>query len=370
MRRRPLATREKRWAVNLARALSGAGIPPNAISTASLVFAVAAGLVLWRTGHATGLARVLELLAAAACIQLRLLCNMLDGMVAIEGGRQTAYGELFNDMPDRFADIAIFVGAGYGLSAFAWGPALGWLAALFAVLTAYVRLLGGAMGARQYFSGPLAKPQRMAVMTFASILIDARAARRLARAGAGRRSRCGRVRLGRDARWAHVADRCRDKDTVKAHRLAGAIAPVVRVIAGAQVTWRFGLPQRRQTVFFANHTSHLDFVVLWASLPQALRVRTRPVAAQDYWETGVRRVVAVGLFNSLLVPRTRGGDRETAARAAIDRIVEGMGDYYSLIIFPEGTRGDGEVVAPFKSGLYYLCGKSRRLRWSPHTSRI
>lgn len=170
MRRRPLATREKRWAVNLARALSGAGIPPNAISTASLVFAVAAGLVLWRTGHATGLARVLELLAAAACIQLRLLCNMLDGMVAIEGGRQTAYGELFNDMPDRFADIAIFVGAGYGLSAFAWGPALGWLAALFAVLTAYVRLLGGAMGARQYFSGPLAKPQRMAVMTFASIL--------------------------------------------------------------------------------------------------------------------------------------------------------------------------------------------------------
>ncbi len=170
MRRRPLATREKRWAVNLARALSGAGIPPNAISTASLVFAVAAGLALWRTGHATGLARVLELLAAAACIQLRLLCNMLDGMVAIEGGRQTAYGELFNDMPDRFADIAIFVGAGYGLSAFAWGPALGWLAALFAVLTAYVRLLGGAMGARQYFSGPLAKPQRMAVMTFASIL--------------------------------------------------------------------------------------------------------------------------------------------------------------------------------------------------------
>ncbi len=152
---------------------------------------------------------------------------------------------------------------------------------------------------------------------------------------------------------------------MKAHRLAGAIAPVVRVIAGAQVTWRFGLPQPRQTVFFANHTSHLDFVVLWASLPRALRLRTRPVAAQDYWETGVRRVVAVGLFNSLLVPRSRGGNRETAARATIDRIVEGMGDYYSLIIFPEGTRGDGEVVGPFKSGLYYLCRQKPELALVP-----
>jgi phosphatidylglycerophosphate synthase len=117
-----------------------------------------------------GLTRALELLAAAACIQLRLLCNMLDGMVAIEGGRQTSYGELFNDMPDRFADIAIFVGAGYGLSAFSWGPALGWVTALLAVLSAYVRLLGGAMGARQYFSGPMAKPHRMAVMTVACVL--------------------------------------------------------------------------------------------------------------------------------------------------------------------------------------------------------
>ncbi|HEX3369368.1 MAG TPA: lysophospholipid acyltransferase family protein [Candidatus Cybelea sp.] len=138
--------------------------------------------------------------------------------------------------------------------------------------------------------------------------------------------------------------------------LAGTIASAARWICGAQVTWRSGLPENRQTIFFANHTSHLDFVVLWASLPRAMREKTRPIAAQDYWETGVRRVFAVGVFNSLLVPRHRGESaREVAAKATIDHIAREMGERYSLIIFPEGTRGDGETVAPFKSGLYYLC---------------
>lgn len=168
--RRPLATREKLWAKGLAGALNKAGVSPNAISIASLVFAIAAGVLLWLSGQVDGVVRAIVLLAAAACIQLRLLCNMLDGMVAVEGNRQTRFGEIFNDMPDRFADIAILVGAGYGLSAFEWGPALGWLAATLAVLTAYVRLLGGAMGTRQYFSGPLAKPHRMAVLTVACVL--------------------------------------------------------------------------------------------------------------------------------------------------------------------------------------------------------
>jgi phosphatidylglycerophosphate synthase len=95
---------------------------------------------------------------------------MLDGMVAIEGGRKTCYGEIFNDMPDRFADIVILVAAGYSLSSFPWGRELGWFAAIFAVLTAYVRLLGGSMGMAQYFLGPMAKPHRMAVMTAACVL--------------------------------------------------------------------------------------------------------------------------------------------------------------------------------------------------------
>jgi phosphatidylglycerophosphate synthase len=143
---------------------------PNAISVASLVSAVAAGLALWWSGEAVGVTRVLALLAAAGLIQLRLLCNMLDGMVAIEGHRQTSYGEILNDMPDRFADLAILVGAGYSLSAFSWGVQLGWIAGTLAILTAYVRLLGGAMGTRQFFTGPMAKPHRMAVLTMACVL--------------------------------------------------------------------------------------------------------------------------------------------------------------------------------------------------------
>ncbi len=168
--RRPLATRKKGWAKTIAQGLDRAGVSPNAISIASLMFAIAAGVLLWLSAQTYDLGRVLALLGAAACIQLRLLCNMLDGMVAIEGGRQTRYGEIFNDMPDRFADVAILVGAGYAASDFWWGVQLGWLAAILAVLTAYVRLLGGAMGTHQYFTGPMAKPHRMAVLTAACVL--------------------------------------------------------------------------------------------------------------------------------------------------------------------------------------------------------
>lgn len=167
--RRPLATREKAWAKSLAQALDRAGVSPNAISIASLVFAIAAGFALWSSGALSGALRVGALLAAAALIQLRLLCNMLDGMVAVEGRRQTASGEIFNDMPDRFADVAILLGAGYSLRSFWWGAELGWLAAILAVLTAYVRLLGGSMGTRQYFIGPMAKPHRMATLTVACV---------------------------------------------------------------------------------------------------------------------------------------------------------------------------------------------------------
>jgi phosphatidylglycerophosphate synthase len=167
--RRELATRKAKWAQALARSLGAAGVSPNTISIASLIFATFAGVALWRSGDATGSARVLWLLGAAAGIQLRLVCNLLDGLVAIEGGQRTPYGELFNDAPDRFADLIIFVGAGYGLP-FIWGRDLGWLAGALAVLTAYVRLLGGTMGTRQYFIGPMAKQHRMAVMTAACVL--------------------------------------------------------------------------------------------------------------------------------------------------------------------------------------------------------
>ena len=101
--------------------------------------------------------------------QLRLLCNLFDGMVAIEGGHKTAAGELFNELPDRFSDAFIFIGAAYAVPACAWSRELGWAAAVLAVTTAYVRALGAGMGAGQQFCGPLAKQQRMAVMTVACV---------------------------------------------------------------------------------------------------------------------------------------------------------------------------------------------------------
>ena len=113
-----------------------------------------------------------------------------------------------------------------------------------------------------------------------------------------------------------------------------------------------------QAVFYANHSSHLDFATLWAVLPSRLRDRVRPVAARDYWSTGVRRMLAEGLFNAHLVDRTgSGGGRSHAGGAPSDQLagmtaVLDAGD--SLIIFPEGTRGTGETLAPFQSGLYHL----------------
>ena len=153
--RRPLETRSRAWAQALARALTATGITPNAISVASVVVAAFGAAVLVASPG------IVWLVAAAACVQLRLLCNMLDGMVAIEGGRQTAAGALYNEIPDRIADSLFIVALGVAADA-AW---LGWLGALVAAVTAYIRVLGGSLGLPQDFGGPLAKPHRMFVMT-------------------------------------------------------------------------------------------------------------------------------------------------------------------------------------------------------------
>ena len=165
--RREVATRHARWAVNVANWLARAGVRPNLISAASVVFAAAAGACVAFSGAAECWQKPALLVAGILLIQLRLLCNLFDGMVAVEGGLKTKSGEIFNDLPDRFADPAILIGAGYALHGMPFGVELGWLAALLAVLTAYVRLLGGAAGAKQYFLGPMAKQHRMAVMTVA-----------------------------------------------------------------------------------------------------------------------------------------------------------------------------------------------------------
>jgi len=167
--RRPLATRRKRWAHALARTLGRAGVSPDAVSLAGLAFGAMAGFSIWQSGTAGGVTRAGVLLVAAVCIQLRLVCNLLDGMVAVEGGKRTAHGELFNDVPDRLADWAIFVGTGYSLTWLPWGAALGWSAAMLAVLTAYVRVLGASLTGNHHFEGPMAKQHRMAVMTCACV---------------------------------------------------------------------------------------------------------------------------------------------------------------------------------------------------------
>lgn len=157
--RRPLETRSHAWAQALARVLIAARVTPNAISVASVLFAaLGAALVVLARGP-------VGFVAAAACVQLRLLCNMLDGMVAIDGGRQTATGALYNEIPDRIADSLLIVGLGVAGDA----PWLGWLGALGAAVTAYIRVLGGTLGLPQDFGGPLAKPHRMFVMTVGSL---------------------------------------------------------------------------------------------------------------------------------------------------------------------------------------------------------
>ena len=168
--RRPLKSRQKPWAQALARILTRAGVAPNTISTFSAVFALIGGICLWQAGQMDSLARGILFISAAACIQLRLLCNLMDGLVAIEGGRKTSYGEVFNDMPDRFADVVILVGAGYSIPSLPWAHELGWLAAVLAVITAYIRVFGGSVGLQQSFIGPMAKQHRMALLTGACVL--------------------------------------------------------------------------------------------------------------------------------------------------------------------------------------------------------
>ena len=140
------------------------------------------------------------------------------------------------------------------------------------------------------------------------------------------------------------------------------LAAAARLLAGGTVRWARLPTDTRQRIFFANHTSHLDFILIWASLPERLRKRTRPVAARDYWEAGaIRRYLAREVFRAVLIdrPRPGAGDEERTpaerGKEAVTRMAEGLGAENSLILFPEGTRGSGEQVAEFRSGLYYLC---------------
>jgi phosphatidylglycerophosphate synthase len=169
--RRPLKSRDTKWAGAVAGCLARAGVRPNVISVAGTVFAAMAGVGLLLAGETARDWRWSTLLVLAVCgMQLRLLCNLFDGMVAIEGGFKTKAGEIFNELPDRFSDAFIFIGAAYSVRDCSYTRELGWAAAVLAMITAYVRALGASMGAGQHFIGPMAKQQRMAVMTAACLI--------------------------------------------------------------------------------------------------------------------------------------------------------------------------------------------------------
>ncbi|QIO62793.1 CDP-alcohol phosphatidyltransferase family protein [Rhizobium leguminosarum] len=153
--RRPIASRSSSWAIGTSAWLARTGVTPNGISLLSTLFAGIGAALILLTSYP------IAMVCAAISVQLRLVCNLLDGMVAIEGGKKTKSGPLYNEFPDRIADSLLLVAAGYACG-FAW---LGWLAALLAALTAYIRVFGGAVGLPQDFSGIMAKQRRMAVLT-------------------------------------------------------------------------------------------------------------------------------------------------------------------------------------------------------------
>lgn len=170
-KRRPIKSRSSFWAKAILSILLRTGISPNQVSVLSIIFAAMATVAFLRIGYGGGWG---WLLIALAGIQLRLLCNLLDGMLAVEGGRASKTGEMYNELPDRVSDLMIIVGAGVGFRAQALvgmdALNLAWCAALLAVGTAYVRVFGASLGAGHIFNGPMAKPQRMALISAACIV--------------------------------------------------------------------------------------------------------------------------------------------------------------------------------------------------------
>jgi phosphatidylglycerophosphate synthase len=168
--RRPLKSRSANWPRQIAFALVRKGFTPNQVSVASLIFSLVGGSCLIFGSSQSHPVTSLLFIATAICIQLRLVCNLLDGLMAVEGGKKTKAGEIFNEFPDRIADVVLFVCAGYSIYFLPYAIQLGWACAVAAVLTAYVRVFGGAIGLPQDFCGPMAKQQRMAVLTGACIV--------------------------------------------------------------------------------------------------------------------------------------------------------------------------------------------------------
>lgn len=134
--------------------------------------------------------------------------------------------------------------------------------------------------------------------------------------------------------------------------LATMLVIICKLVTGIQARW-FNQPSNTVTVYFANHTSHLDGLVLWSSFPKQLRKAIHPVAAKDYWgKTALRKFIAIDVFNSVLINR-----HATPAENPLQPLETILENQQSLILFPEGTRGSGEQIADFKPGLYHIAKK-------------
>lgn len=164
--RRPLKSRDTSWAQAITRRLAAANMTPNQISAASVGFAGLAGACFAAVTITDGALRTVLLLVAGVFVQMRLLCNLFDGMVAVEAGRAEPTGPFWNEVPDRPADVLILVGFGIGAGA-VW---LGWAAAALAIFISYLRAFGTSLDQAPDFSGPMAKQHRMAAVTGGALI--------------------------------------------------------------------------------------------------------------------------------------------------------------------------------------------------------
>ncbi|MFT7631819.1 MAG: 1-acyl-sn-glycerol-3-phosphate acyltransferase [Mariniblastus sp.] len=139
------------------------------------------------------------------------------------------------------------------------------------------------------------------------------------------------------------------------------LATVAKILSGATVRWVDCEPDTCQRIYFANHTSHLDALVLWSSLPKSIRNLTRPVAAVDYWSGGPVRRYMASVFNVLLIDRKK----IKVHNSPIDMMLREIGNTDSLIVFPEGGRNPSGITGEFKSGLFHLAKKRPDLELVP-----
>jgi 1-acyl-sn-glycerol-3-phosphate acyltransferase len=139
------------------------------------------------------------------------------------------------------------------------------------------------------------------------------------------------------------------------------LAFVARLITGAQGHWKGCPPKAEQRIYFANHQSHFDWVLIWAALPHELRASTRPIAARDYWTaTPLKHWITREVFHAVYVSRQRTDDQDP-----LEPLIEALGNGDSLVIFPEGTRSNKGEPQPFKSGLYHLAQQFPQVQLIP-----